>query len=146
MTKFINLVNVPQRAMVDDEDYEELIKFKWKMYKQGYAVRTTDGALMHRLINKTPKWYETDHINRNRLDNRKSNLRTVTASENQQNAKTPKHNKTGVRGIYLASNGKYGVSVTRYAHRQFLGYFTNLDEAVTVKEAYLKGVGNAVYP
>src|ERR1035437_132783 len=69
-------------AIVDNEDYEFLNQFNWYMTDNGYAVYrhlangTKRTVRMHRLINKTPKGLVTDHINQDKLDNRKSNLRT----------------------------------------------------------------------
>jgi hypothetical protein len=78
-------------ALVDDEDYIELSKYKWGLYTSSknlfYATRH-DGQktiAMHRAIMNTPAGMETDHINGNGLDNRKENLRIVTRRENQQN-------------------------------------------------------------
>jgi len=60
-------------ALVDDADFEFLNQWKWFYHQTGYAKSCH--RYMHRLINKTPKGFHTDHINRNKLDNRKSNLR-----------------------------------------------------------------------
>lgn len=90
-------------AIVDDEDHEWLSQWKWFFSAKGYAERTQylgGGAknekskrfLMHRVINNTPDGLETDHINRNKLDNRKCNLRSVTTAQNQIN-KLPQKNK-----------------------------------------------------
>jgi len=83
-----------QFAIVDDEDYDRLISFGvWHLSSTGYAVRRTRGKTvrMHRLVNNTPEGLFTDHLNNNRLDNRKSNLRTVTHKENMQNYSGAKH-------------------------------------------------------
>lgn len=72
-------------ALVDDEDYERLSMFPWHISSRGYAVRNSRGSgkeLMHRALMGNPTGREIDHINRNRLDNQKSNLRLSTHREN----------------------------------------------------------------
>jgi hypothetical protein len=96
-------------TMVDDEDYEFLNKWKWH-YNNGYAAkaaRTSDGKRkslrMHRLI-LLPHYGEmTDHINRDRLDNRRKNLRICTLRTNSYNRGKPKNNKSGYKGVYERS-------------------------------------------
>jgi len=76
-----------QFTLVDDEDFNYLNQWKWHISTKGYALRCIwigsghknrkgINIYMHGEVNKTPKGYQTDHINRNKLDNRKSNLRT----------------------------------------------------------------------
>jgi len=74
-------------AVVDADDYEYLAQFNWHLSDQGYALGTINKkrVRMHRIVNDTPDGFETDHINRNKLDNRRSNLRTATRSENTLN-------------------------------------------------------------
>ena len=87
--KLIQLTKGKQ-AIVDDDDYEELNQFKWYS-NNGYVCRAIkiNGVYktipLHRTVNKTPIGLETDHINRNKLDNRKSNLRSVSRSINNFN-------------------------------------------------------------
>lgn len=96
-------------AIVDDEDYEMLSSIgKWSL-NAGYAARTqrskeTDGKQkfisMHRLILNAPKEYIVDHINGNKLDNRKSNLRLCTDSQNLKNQGKRKANTSGYKGVF----------------------------------------------
>lgn len=78
-------------AIVDDEDYEYLSQWKWQQ-SNGYAVRCeylkgrkNKIHRMHRIVNNTPVGLFTDHINRDKLDNRRSNLRNCTYSQNAAN-------------------------------------------------------------
>jgi hypothetical protein len=80
-----------QFALVDDADYPELSKYKWT-FNNGYASRFSTGEgkdrkiiYMHRLLVNPPTGLEVDHINWNRLDNRRRNLRAVTRTENMLN-------------------------------------------------------------
>ena len=77
-------------ALVDDKDYDQLSKVSWH-FNDLYATRglVSDGKLktiyLHRFIANTPKGMETDHINQNKLDNRRENLRICTSSQNRTN-------------------------------------------------------------
>lgn len=78
--------------LVDNEDFESINGYKWSVTKTGYAqahIPNTGCAgkpvLAHTLIMNTPKGLEVDHINGNKLDNRKSKLRIVTKQQNYQN-------------------------------------------------------------
>lgn len=74
-------------ALVDTSDYELLRKYNWFMTRQGYVIRhSKDGNIyLHKYILESPKGMVTDHINRNKLDNRRVNLRICTYSENSIN-------------------------------------------------------------
>lgn len=76
-------------TIVDDEDVIRVASIKWHLSDTGYAVNRSNGKTtrMHRVINNTPNGLYTDHKNHDRLDNRKSNLRTVTQAENMSNHK-----------------------------------------------------------
>lgn len=97
---------------VDEEYFEFLNQWRWKFLSAngcagGYAARNGYnakdkkfiGILMHRLINNTPEGEITDHINGDKLDNRRGNLRTATASENMHNRGKQKNNSSGIKGV-----------------------------------------------
>jgi len=89
-------------ALVDDEDFDWLNQWRWWINDNGYAIRSVwkgKKIRMHRLINQTPEGADTDHINRNKIDNRRGNLRTVTRSQNNMNTGLWKHNTSGVKGV-----------------------------------------------
>jgi len=87
-------------AIVDDKDYELLSKHKWSVSSAGYAKRSIKKGkdqktiYLHRFIMNVPQDMEIDHINGDRLDNRKWNLRICTAHENRMNTGNVRENKT----------------------------------------------------
>ncbi|TXH18923.1 MAG: hypothetical protein E6R03_01310 [Hyphomicrobiaceae bacterium] len=89
-------------SIIDDEDYD-LVKNRNWTHSNGYVISCAypeKGTIyMHRLINKTPNGMSTDHINGNKLDNRKCNLRTCTHAENRRNNKIQTNNKSGYTGV-----------------------------------------------
>lgn len=80
-------------AFVDDEDFERVMRYKW-YYNNGYAVRSIEGGRkklrLHRLILDAPNDMFVDHIDGNKLNNCKSNLRLCTKSENGKNVTVKK--------------------------------------------------------
>ena len=104
-------------AILDDEDYKQLSKRKW-YFSGAYAARFENRRVvfLHKEIMKPETGQVVDHINHNKLDNRKSNLRVVTPSENSFNRKGANANNksTGLRGIYFnKSTGYYQCDLTK---------------------------------
>jgi len=130
-------------VLVDDEDYEFLSQWKWKE-RGGTAVRnkhvgTVDWRsgkrkdttiLMHRLIMNAPAGMDVDHINGNRLDNRKANLRICTHAQNRANSKTPTTNKSGYKGVSWCKRDNRWIAFIRDNGRsKNLGRFDDIVEA-----------------
>lgn len=82
-------------TLVDERDFDDLSKHRWFRSRLGYAHRQgwTNGEhwciWMHREINQTPPHLFTDHINGNKLDNRRCNLRTANKAQNSTNRPKP---------------------------------------------------------
>lgn len=104
-------LNKGEAAIVDRELVPVLSRFEWRLTSDGYAVAFIDGrnVLMHRVVNETPEGVETDHINRNRLDNRRSNLRNATHSQNMQNRGKRSGTRSQYRGVILTRSRQMGL-------------------------------------
>ena len=114
-------------AIIDEEDFDKVNKYKWSETKPGHR-RTTyartnikEGGKyrterMHRLVLGLRPYDGkiVDHINGNGLDNRKSNLRITTPSENAINVKTRRDNTTGYKGVhYRKERGTWQVEIRK---------------------------------
>ena len=123
-------------ALVDDEDYEYLMQWRWHLHSAGYASRKPRGDkqyYMHRELIACPLGMEVDHINRNPLDNRKQNLRAVPHWENMQNRPKQKNNKTGFKGVYYDRRRKLWWAMKVINRRKYyLGNFHAPAEAAMV--------------
>lgn len=123
-------------ALVDDEDFERVNQYKWHCSACGYAMCRKGKHLiyMHHSILDIPKGMFVDHINRNGLDNRKSNLRIVTHSQNMINRKFQKNNKSGVTGIRWNKKDKRWIAQIRFDCKLlYLGSYTNKKDAIKVR-------------
>lgn len=112
-----------------------------KQSSGGYIQIRVDGRLYaaHRLA-----WLVTydvwpvndiDHINGIRQDNRITNLRDVTRSENMKNAATPRTNTSGVMGVsWMAHIERWAAYIEVDGRRVNLGYYKGLDEAVAARK------------
>jgi hypothetical protein len=78
---------------------------------------------------------DTDHINRERADNRICNLREATRSQNTLNTKTHRNHTSGVRGVDWVKNcQKWMARIQVNGSRQTIGLFRNLDDAIKARE------------
>jgi hypothetical protein len=76
-----------------------------------------------------------DHINRNPDDNRICNLRLATNSQNQQNTKIRKNNRSGAKGIsYCESSQNWRARITKNNKTFNLGRFNSFDLAVEARK------------
>jgi len=79
--------------------------------------------------------YVIDHINRNGLDNRRSNLRFATVAQNAQNSRMRK-NRSGYKGVWFAKDkGRFRAAIWHNNKRIYLGYF---DSPISAAKAYDK--------
>ena len=79
---------------------------------------------------------QLDHINRNRSDNRISNLREVSNKQNGQNKSKPNNNTSGHTGVFWhKQNSKWRAQITHNQKKIHLGYFTDLEEALSARKA-----------
>jgi len=126
-------------ALVDDEDYDFLMQWKWFATKAKltyYADRclwinkSCRHLSMHRFIMNAPIGKEIDHINHNGLDNQKSNLRICDKAENNRNRTAI--GKSKYLGVYFEYHGGIlyiRASIRTGNKRIFLGSFKTEEEA-----------------
>jgi len=125
-----------QVCLVDDDFYEHASKYKWRLI-HGYATRhtTKDGIQydfkMHREIMNPPKHLDIDHIDGNRLNNQRSNLRVVTRQQNLWNNRVRSDSRTGFKGVsyHPTKRRKYRTIITLNGKRIPLGYYMTPEEA-----------------
>lgn len=128
-------------ALIDDEDYRLVQPYSWYPAHDGnriYAVGKVPGigrnkrasVLMHRLITDAKPNVPVDHINQAGLDNRRSNLRSCTDTENQRNRGRQCNNKSGYKGVSQNKRrGKWEARIKANSRYYFLGYFNDPIEA-----------------
>ena len=103
--KYFNNKHLPSgEFIVDKNDVERVLQYKWSLISSGYIVAYENDKtiLLHRFLMQCPNDKVVDHINHNKKDNRRKNLRIITQKENCYNKiKKPK-------GItqYKPKNGK----------------------------------------
>lgn len=128
-------------VLVDIEDYNYLMQWKWcadkaNEYGLFYASRkilkenkqTT--LRMHIEIMKPSKGKEVDHINGNGLDNRRSNLRICTRSQNMMNSSHHRDNASGYKGVHwYKQTKKWQARIMKDYKQKHLGYFNTKQEA-----------------
>ena len=126
-----------QSAIVDDTDYEFLSQWRWRVNSKGYAVRSfTIGGKeivvsMHREIMQPPKGMVVDHIDNDRLNNVRSNLRIITQQQNLMNRRMFKNNTTGFKGVtYL--HGKWHARIEKDGVEIHLGLHEDIKTAALV--------------
>jgi len=133
---------------VSPEDYDELRRYSWFLCN-GYPARSVWTpkrvvVYMHRQITNAPKGMEVDHINRNKLDNRRENLRIVTRKTNSYNLPVCKRNTSGVRGVsWHKTRGKWRAHIYKDYKQIHLGVFTTFEDAIAARQRAEKEHWNA---
>jgi len=132
-------------ALVDDADYAYLSQFKWYFNGGGYAARTAPQSLgrgiiyMHRELLKPGKGIVVDHIDGDKLNNRRSNLRIATVSQNIFHSKLSKVNTSGYKGVRWHRQGKKWLAEIKYQRRNiYLGLFDTAEAASAAYNAAAK--------
>lgn len=119
----------------DLEDYDKIKDYCWNKHKEYITTRNVSGyILFHRLVmGISDENIAVDHINHNKSDNRKNNLRFVTDSQNSMNRCISSHNTSGITGVNKC-NGKWTARIGVNTKRIFLGNYDNFFEAVKARK------------
>lgn len=122
-------------VFIDDADFARCFVYEWYVNSSGYAVcKNNTSQYLHTMImGVSPLGFEIDHIDGNRLNVQKTNLRFVTHRVNCLNS--PASRKSNY-GLY-PKRGKWQVMFTRNYKVNTLGTFASLKEAIKVRDAFL---------
>ena len=129
-------------ALVDDDDYESLMKYSWHAAKRRggeFCARSSikdnktgkfRNVYMHRFIMKSDRNEQIDHKNWNELDNRKANLRKATAAQNIIHRRKAKGKLYKYLGVWLhKQSGLWHVYIGHCGKDLFIGCFKSAKDA-----------------
>lgn len=133
-----------EKFYFDIEDFDLIKEYCWSMNKQGYLLaKRRDGVnktiYMHRLLmqnklEKENKKLQVDHVDCNKANNRKSNLRLVTSQQNRMNRKPMKNNTSGVPGVsYHSQSGLWSASIQYKKKKLYIGAYKDKREAIRAR-------------
>lgn len=124
-----------EKILVDKDDFDKVKQWSWCVSKQGYAVANVNGSVkkINWVLFPTIKHKVQDHINGNKLDNRKCNIRYCTAKENSRNCGVSKNNKIGIAGVGKTPNNTYRARIMINRKEIWLGTYKTLEEAVQAR-------------
>lgn len=134
---------IEQDVIIDSRFKKEVEKYNWFINADGYVWANIRNLLnqrkqlfLHHLILPRKVGLETDHINRNKLDNKLQNLRYANRRENVTNTNVRKDSKIGLQGVqWFSSPKKYGARIQINGRRIYLGLSDTKEEA---HQNYLK--------
>jgi len=125
-------------CQIDEEDFELIKDSYWTVENSGgYIINWRTKQKLHNLIMRVDNHSfqaEVDHINRNKTDNRKGNLRIVNRQINNLNRGLNKNNSSGYKGVaWHKQRGKWRAYII-IDHRQInLGLFDTVEKAYKVR-------------
>jgi len=121
-------------CIIDKEDYDKVKWYSWYKSVRWYAEARIKWKLvkLHRLLTNVKDWILIDHINRNKLDNRKSNLREATTEQNLRNTTQ----RTGkYKWVYKDKKWKY---IARCQSKHIWSFLNENDAAIAYNEVAIK--------
>lgn len=119
------------KFLIDEADLEEVIKHKWRFSRGNYCTGNTKVIQIHTFLMHPDNNQVVDHINGNREDNRRSNLRITTQAKNCINKNIPSNNISGVMGVTWDKERKKWTSEIKVNYQKcYLGRYDKFEDAV----------------
>lgn len=125
--------NTKNEFFIDYEDFEKIKNYCWHERKNGYLGAWINGkiVLLHRFLMNPESHFVVDHINHNKKDNRKVNLRICTNAENCHNRKVKPI------GVHIDKRGNR-IYFKVYMNNKYRGCFKTHEEAKAVRDKVIK--------
>ena len=130
-----------ESVLVDDDDMVLVRHITWSKSKSCRYVRGWSNGKnisIHRLITGAPDGVSVDHINGNKLDNRRPNLRFCSHSENMKNRRPNINGRSGYKGVVVLQNGRFRAKIDSDGRRYELGVYGCERDAVIAYNAAAK--------
>ena len=151
MTAYITANNNSGKALIDKDVKDELNEYKWHVKKDGYMYRNASteelrngmprSISMHRQLMGFPKGKTIDHINHDKLDNRLSNLRIASYSDNQANRRKLKRTSSKYKGVrYHRRDNVWHAYIAVEGEQKHLGTFEGERDAAQAYNSVAKKI------
>lgn len=130
------LSNTGKEFYFDLEDYDLIKNYYWMSNNYGYVYAHNNDTTvsMHRLVINCPSDMVVDHINGNKLDNRKSNLRVCTIAENVRHRVSSSNNDSGNLGVFFDKRiNKWCSKLFYNGKNYYLGSFETKEQAIDAR-------------
>lgn len=144
----IELINNRGTILVDDSDYAQVAKYKWRgLLTRGRVAYACTGrsTLLHQLLTGCKEL--VDHVNGNGLDNTRGNLRCASSSDNNRNSSRPLPACCPYRGVRKRKSGRWqAYSQYRQTRRTVFhtfGIFSSPEEAAAARDAGVRNIYQA---
>jgi hypothetical protein len=144
----VRLLDLPRgfRCVIDDSDWPAVSRLTLYAGTNGYVYFSTwvngksNPRTLHGFLMNPPTGMHVDHINGDKMDNRRSNLRVVTPSLNQLNRKSLNaNNRSGIRGVQhvprLSRVRPWRAQITVNRVNIHLGMFSTEGDAIAARRA-----------
>lgn len=139
------IVTRPEGLLWDPVDDDLVESTTWFLSSWGYACGylkyngKNKMVWLHKLIGFAPDGFEVDHINGNRLDNRRANLRYVTRSVNGQNrTRLASNSTTGFTGIHFDKSRKKWMAHATAGAKKLHKRFDTREQAIEARLAWCR--------
>ena len=137
-----------EEIIIDEDEFNNLKQYTWYI-SNGYVLGKINNKQirLHRYIMKCDNIIKVvDHINKNPLDNRKSNLRICTRQQNNCNSTKRKNATSKYHGVYFNKRSKsWNTSCSIDGKFKHIGYFKNEIDAAKAYDNYIKLNGTEFY-
>lgn len=118
------------KFLIDLDDLEQVLKHKWRFWKGNYYTGNKKPIMIHQFLLNPNSNQVIDHINGDRQDNRRSNLRITTQEKNLLNKAILSNNNTGIAGVWFdKERKKWAAEIKMDGIKCFLGRYEDKADA-----------------
>lgn len=129
-------------TLIDERDLQLVCERKWEAFTDPDGVvyaRSRSGkprVFLHNVLMCPARGLEVDHVNHDALDNRRTNLRLGTRSQNLANRRLPRNSTSGFKGAsFHGASGKWRGQIKVDGRKLHLGLFLTAEEAARAYDA-----------